>query len=62
MVCGVAMERPIRLRLTIGDKLADTTVVAYDSVLKSFEWRPSLEVKELVRKPRIDDRPPLGTP
>ena len=45
MVCGVAMERPIRLRVTIGDKFADTTVVAYDSVLKSVEWRPSLDVK-----------------
>jgi hypothetical protein len=42
LVCGVATERPIRLRLTVGTKFADTTVVVYDSLLKSVDWRPSL--------------------
>ncbi|MEP6491137.1 MAG: carboxypeptidase regulatory-like domain-containing protein [bacterium] len=39
MVCGVAMERPITLRATIGTRVADTTVVVYDSILKAVEWR-----------------------
>jgi hypothetical protein len=42
LVCGVATERPIRLRLTVGPRFADTTVVVYDSLLKSVDWRPSL--------------------
>lgn len=50
LVCGVALERPIRLRFTVGSSSADTTLVAYDSLVKSVEW-----------KPRID-RMPLGTP
>jgi hypothetical protein len=55
LVCGVAIERPVRLRLTIGDRSADTTVVAYDGAVKSVEWRPSLDVKEIVRKPHMEE-------
>jgi carboxypeptidase family protein len=44
-VCGVARERPIRLRLLRGGaRLADTTIFAADTTTKFVDWRLSRPV------------------
>jgi hypothetical protein len=40
IVCGVAIDRPIQLRLSVRDsKLADTTFSARNDTFTSIEWR-----------------------
>ena len=41
LLCGVALERPVNLRLTSRAGIADTTVRSYETLLKSVEWRPT---------------------
>jgi hypothetical protein len=43
LICGVATERPIHLRLLQSSGIADTTITSYEPLLKSFEWRPVIK-------------------
>jgi hypothetical protein len=39
VICGVARDRPIHLRLVDGDYTADTVVKASDTQFQQIEWR-----------------------
>jgi len=62
VVCGVARERPIRLRYMEGERFADTTVFVADTLMHAVEWRPMVSPpkRNPLEIPGIEPNDPIG--